>query len=872
MERLVYTRCSPSIDIVQQGKILNSEGYGVAAISKNFFANTSGANYRLLNKMVCEDKGEVKILDKFYEYACVGDNLYFLSATGHLPMCNEPRPSGKGHRPIFMADVLVGDFKVAPAFLCLKENFKADEVSQCQYYRMDYGVGEKPFELDSIDEASLKQSAEKEGINLKSCKTLIAFILHNLSLPVEKQESIIINDSNENVIKMLRVASSALPLKVMKKVTFLTHVVSMKNNVERYVYYTLQGQEIGEYNTIDEEIKPFRRVKYMVVGFSGMLPRNQASEYQIINSNGDSSFNGAIPQYVNDIVENNPTAKEFRNYIETKLGGEFSKDVDNVYALYKEVNGINNVNNHSELARIASEFANSIFKAEEGFVNLVKNAIANKYQGIALQDALSDFRLLKLVKAMDVALSSKLLTICYQQITKGFDVTPVDLNCVKAYMALKANNYASQEVEADMVAKHIKTSGLDSIMNADETLVAAYYDLYKKTKTPIGEAEKRLISKMIMRFMSTSGKMHDELINLLNANPAVKEELLVSAINNAVGEGNTSLVEALFRLYKPEVSKEDIKFEVARLAKAKVPFSKYEKEYADEVKANPGKVDEIFKNMLKMLEIYPESANNPMDGLRFILAYLESFKASEPNAPVEKALDITLKIIEFKKINEDQSLRTIIAKFESKSLMYALHNQNNRPSVEKLDKIGATSMAKYIQMENKVLKATSGKAQIEALNEFATVRVDIKPEYLDLSSLNALIKSLIYDNAPVHAAFFECFQNVDNVNGYLDKYLGILMSVKNFDKIKLFHSLILSTLTKTNNDKTQKMLKALEAKINQEESDLMKACFDKKYEKLVDQFPQNTEEEKKALEILKEKYKTWDNNHKGFFAKLFGKK
>ena len=870
MERLVYTRCSPSIDIVQEGKIISSEGYGVAAISKDFFANTKGVNYRMLNKMVCEDKGDVKILDKFFEYACVGDNLYFLSATGHLPLCNEARINGKTHRPIFMADALVGDFNVRPADLLLKENFPGDTVHQNQYYRLD--TNEKPFVLDGVDANNLKKRAIDAGVNPKGCKILLAFLLKNLFLSPEKQESMIIADSNENVIKMLQVVEASLPVQLAKKITFLTHTTTMKNNVERYVYFTLQGMEIGDYNTVEEEIKRYRRVKYMVVGYSNFLARNDSSEYQMIQADGSSTYTGNIPTYVNDIIDRNPTAIKFLEYVETKLNGQLGQDVDNIYALYKSVSGIANENSYLGVLNIATQFYNSSFRNEEGFAALVKNVIGEKYQGFAIEDALNEFRMLSLIKNSDVNLSSRLLTLGYKEITKGFDVTPVDIKAVKAFRNLEAANYASNEVINDMVAKHISTKGLMSILNNDESLVLTYYKLYKKANIAIGIDEKLMIGKMIDTFLGSNGQMRNELIDLLNANAAIKDEILIKKINESVASGKTEMTEALFALYKPEVRKEDIKFEVARLAKNTVPFSKYEKEYADKVSSNSLKVEEIANDMFKMLEIYPESASDGMACLRFLQAYLDTFKASEQNAPLGKAVDLAIRILDFKKVNDMNTLKLIITKFESKSLMFALHNSNNRPDKAKLEKIGVSAYSKYLDMEAKVLRAANGKAQIEALQEFMNVRIDVKPDHLNLPSLNALIKSLKYQNAPVHAYFFECFQNFENTQGFIHAYLEILTSEKGFDKIALYHSLVLSTLVETTNDKTRKMLKALEAIINQEDSDLMKACYDKKYEKALEMYPLNTEQEKKAMEITKARYKSWDDNHKGFFAKLFGKK
>ena len=64
----------------------------------------------------------------------------------------------------------------------LKENFKADQVSQNDYYRMDLGVGTKPFELESVDETKLIQSSEALSVNPKACKVLLTFLLKNLYL------------------------------------------------------------------------------------------------------------------------------------------------------------------------------------------------------------------------------------------------------------------------------------------------------------------------------------------------------------------------------------------------------------------------------------------------------------------------------------------------------------------------------------------------------------------------------------------------------------------------------------------------------------------------------------------------------------------
>lgn len=871
MEKLVYTRCNPSILITQAGKLQKSEGYGVAAISKDFFMNTNGVDYVLLDKMVREDKGEVKIIDKFYEYAEVGNGNYFLNASSHLPLCTEARKNGKTHRPVFLADALVGKFSIRPASILLDENFLEHNINQNDFYPGDNG--NDPMVLSSVNESDLKINNDYSGINLKSAKTLLAFLLKNLSLALEKQEAVIIADNNANVIKLLRLVESAIPVKIANKITFITQSLKLSGrDVERYVYYTKQGNLIGDYNTVETEIKPFRRVKYMVSGFSnGMLLRNDASEYQVIYSNGDTSIKINIPNYVNDIIDGNENAKKFLEYIETKLNGEISDDIDNLYNLFKDVSNIDSFNDYQSIYDVMYKFNQSIFLNEQGFSTLIKENLANKYANFALEDALNNFKMLNLIKVMDVNLSSRLLTQCYQIITKGFDIIPVDLKSLRAYQNLKEAGYANDEVENDMIKKHISTKGLSSLIGKDESLVNLYYSLYKKANIKIKEEEKELIAKMLKQYLSSNNSLKDEIINLVNVHTEFKDDLLIKMINQTALEGDNVLLENLFALYKPEIKKEDIKFEVARLAKDTIAFSKYEKEYIDKLNSNPSKIDEIFSDLMKMSEIYVECQNNPMDMLRFLTAFLDSFKASDNNAPINKAIEISEKILLFKKTNDMQTLKLIINKLESKSLMYSLQNLNNRPDADKLDSLGASSLKKYLTMENKVLNAPNGEKQIEALKEFMSVRIDLKVEHLELAAITRLIKALKYQNCPVHIYFYECFQNFDNATAYINKYLEILMSVKGYDNIALYHSLVLSTLEETNNDKTRKMMKALESLINQEESDLMKECFDKKYQKELDTYPLNNDKEKKAMEIVKGKYQAWDESHKGFFARLFGK-
>ena len=67
MEKILYTRCSPWIDLINGGKIIKSEGFGVAAISPDLFANLNGVNFKLLKRIMEDRKGDPNQYEKIYE-------------------------------------------------------------------------------------------------------------------------------------------------------------------------------------------------------------------------------------------------------------------------------------------------------------------------------------------------------------------------------------------------------------------------------------------------------------------------------------------------------------------------------------------------------------------------------------------------------------------------------------------------------------------------------------------------------------------------------------------------------------------------------------------------------------------------------------
>lgn len=878
MDKIIYTRCSPWIDITKDGQISKSEGFGIAATSKDFMKSIDGCSKILLLKFLEERKCDPNYYEKLYEYASIGNDVYILNAVSELPFCNENRPNGSSHRPIFMAEAIVGKFNYKPGLYLTKENFLGNTISQNDYYRLDYGINEQPFILDTVDESNLIQALADESFFTEQRKNilekLICYVMEQVNLPLNKQKPMFIKDSNENVINYIRAISNCLPTSIVKKVTFLTHTTSFKNNPERYAYYVENDGNITEYNSFAQEQKVFRKLKYMIIGFTnGNINRNQASEFELIDDRV-CTYNPIIGTFIHDIVNKKESAILFLNSLDDSFNFDL-KNIDEAYKMFKDINCFDQNAPFFEVVDFVSKFTNSNYN-NASYLPKVCSNLKIYYESHMLYDGENSFILLDKIKELDINLAKTLMINIYQLLAKEFSNSLIQSQYIELYDQLDRKGYITESIKNDKILPCISSNQLMNIINENYSvdLVKIYLNLFiesLKLSNQIVTIESnngRIFTILINKYLMSSGDILSIITKYLKANVTDYDKIFEETLKELIEKNENQKVEKLVDIYKPELSNIKRNVFIAKFNK-NASFKTFENEFCNKVRLSLKNIDEYFETLIEFFGVYQDELNNDFSGLEILKLSVELVDVKTQHNYFNYIINYVLKLKEIKRKNNVDMLSEIIEKLNYKVMLFGLKNNDMITSLDKLNLLCDSYLTKLINVKNDLLKCKDEKKQVAILNSLNDSNLNIPFEYLNTTLMKELISSLIFGNYPVHFDFIRLFAIEDELSVFVKTYLNKIFEQNKLDKVALYYSLCLVRCDNSSNELNKKISKQVNTLIKIDDGIISK-CFEKNIEKTIKKYKNFNNDE--ALKLLIDEYNNYSEKNKGFFAKLFGKK
>lgn len=797
MDRIIYTRCSPWIDLNKDGQVIRSEGFGIAAISNELLSNTSPLNKRLLIKFVEERKSDSNCYDKLYEYAEIGNGKYVLNSVAELPLCTENRPNGSAHRPIFMAEALVGNFNNKPGLLLTKDNFFGDSKSQNDYYRLDYGTSE-PFTLNQVREDELKitncDSSFLTNERIPILEKILSFVIEQIKLPKNMQKPLFIKDTNENVINYIRFMSSCLTKKFAQKVTFLTHTSSYKNNPERYAYYVLKNDAISDYNAFAPELKDSRCLKWMIVGYTnGNLIKNQKSEFEVIDGK-NSSYNPEVGLFVHEIASQNPCAINYLNYLEEKNNGELPNNVNELYKTYKSICSFNPNMSYNDALTFVDTFRNSIFYSDNYFLDRIIENISEYYIKHIELDYQNSFLLLDRISRMDIKCGNSLLSLILKNLYNGLGETSVSEKTVDMYEKLTNKGYIRENNLRDNILPLVAFDKLYKILNKGYAgrYIRIYLNLCFETlkynnsevssSDPIGKTLSNLLKEYILK--------DSEIVNCIDVFLKRNNyfDVYEQAVKDAVKEGNEQKIEKLIHLYKPSLTVVQYEIEKSKYDTCS-SFKKYEDEYIKKIKFNPNKAIDYCSVIIKLISSSESAKNDSRSGLQYANAIVDLLDNQRTNNILDSVCDYLLKLKEIKQVNDEELFNEIIQKLDEKLLINGLKN-DIKPLPHKLSMLGVNSLKLVYGLKEDLennkpnnhfrLFGIAKNNQImknNQLNALKSIRLNnISSELLKTHIMNDIIKSFDITDYQFHLCFIKAFAKEKELEDFIRKYFSIILS------------------------------------------------------------------------------------------------
>ena len=883
MEKILYTRCSPWIDLLNGGKVIRNEGFGVSAISPNLFTANASVNFRLVKRVIEDRKGDMNQFEKIYEYLHVGGDNYAFICSGELPLCTEPRKNGSTHRPIFMAEALIGKFAHNPAVLMNPENFKGDAVSQNDYYRLDLGPDTEPLSLEPVEEGALL-----EGNNFvplvparqKGLADLLAYVIEELAKPESQRTVLFIKDDNKSVIAYVESIARLLPAKLAKEFTFITHTSSYKSNPERYSYYNIaQSGEVMEYNPYgDESLKASRKCKYLVVGFTqGQPQRNMRSEFHLYDGKTyTGTFEVEPGAFLSALASGDPNAKRCLAYINANLNGEMPANRDDFYQFFRTM-----LNEHARVG--LADLENGIAYYQRGPLAdnpVIKDAIVARieasYAQFAAEDSESGLRLFAAATSLEPSLKGKLMPYIAGGLIDGFRAIETNPGLVGRFRALESTGILEMiddqlvgMVNQDTLARLAKGQGNDELLD----FYFAYFNkAVSKGKLKIAAdlPTAHMLASLLKRFADKQPKL--AIVDMyLRPLGVLRDQTYTTAITQLIAEKKENPAELLLNAYAGQASFAEKEVILAKMLKnSNVGYDFFEKKYVAAYTFSKAKYPEYLAALIALFEVFPEEKGKGKAGALFGEKLVASLSGSSPESDINQALDY---LVQFKEIHGAPFASMVDA--ISKLLMKCVLNGNSfRTLGPKLEALGIGGSDRLDSFKKEMLVAQKPGDQQKLLEEFGKEGgLFVSPDELRLPYFRELIKNLHFEKSMIHAAFWRVFADKKDYDRFIPVYLELFLELQpKMDGFLFYHSLCLILAYETESEHYLKMKKVLDDYLKRDDNAVFAFCYDKKFEKRLGELSETSDLLKNAKARLVEDYSQYQQAHLGFFQRLFGGK
>lgn len=243
---IIYTRGCPRIGFA--GDVQNAEGYGIVYISKDIPENSSKIDQLFLTKILqmtnsSEDERAGKAGRDVHSV------LYTVPPTGspvmsciHYRNAQEAESSKVHNRPVFLNDMIIGEFDQYPCSLLGASCFEAEKTPIDDYYREEPLPMGEPIDAQDVNlDDELRSRAIEFAKNGRAdvVRAAVWFLIQQLSVPESERKIIVIRDSEPNLRLWIAAITYSMPVAFSRDISFNTNATEF-NNLQKDLQYCVQ--------------------------------------------------------------------------------------------------------------------------------------------------------------------------------------------------------------------------------------------------------------------------------------------------------------------------------------------------------------------------------------------------------------------------------------------------------------------------------------------------------------------------------------------------------------------------------------------------------------------------------------------------------
>lgn len=243
---IIYTRGCPRIGFT--GDIQNAEGYGIVYISKDILDDTSKIDQLFLTKILqmtnsSEDGRNGKAGRDVHSvvYTVPPSGSPVMSCI-HYRNAQEAESSKIHNRPVFLNDMIIGEFDQYPCSLLGASCFVAEKTPIDDYYREEPIPMGEPIDSQDINcDDELRYRAMEFAKNGRAdvIRAAVWFLIQQLSLPESERKMIVIRDSEPNLRLWIAAITYSMPVTFSREISFNTNATEF-NNLQKDLQYCIQ--------------------------------------------------------------------------------------------------------------------------------------------------------------------------------------------------------------------------------------------------------------------------------------------------------------------------------------------------------------------------------------------------------------------------------------------------------------------------------------------------------------------------------------------------------------------------------------------------------------------------------------------------------
>lgn len=340
LDQVIYTRCMPNRDILRNGEVIVTDGYGVFSMSKEIFSEISQNDRQLLKEQLADNNGAKENTQPglfcSYQYVELPSGkhaLIFQTMRPKSETMHATRKNGGSMRPNpYVKQAFVGKFADYPSNWFGAREWNAHLVKVEEYY-MDGIQNPVPQNLPRINDTAKGGQDIKKAVGgfikdgrEEAVKSSIWFLLHEYEKPKQDRKILLIKDIPENVELWIAAILSGLSQKLASTITFSTNQTKLNNGIDATLFRSMEAVDRygrGRGGTSAQPVK--KEPIYMIAGFHPRDPycasvrQTAVSRYVILD--GASKKIGVEPdesigsKYYQAVIADRDDIEDFRNIV-----------------------------------------------------------------------------------------------------------------------------------------------------------------------------------------------------------------------------------------------------------------------------------------------------------------------------------------------------------------------------------------------------------------------------------------------------------------------------------------------------------------------------------------------------------------------------